>query len=126
MVGITLDSGAVIGSERADRAVIVRLKEGCSSGMDLTVPTAVVPEVWRGGPRAARTAQLLAACIVEPLSEGTARKAGEVLAVVRGASAVDAIVMASAASRGDRVLTSDHDDLHRPRPLFSNVAVVRI
>ena len=91
-----------------------------------TVPTAVVAEVWRGGPRAARTAMLLAACIVEPLSEALARAAGEALGVVRGAGVVDAIVVASASTRGDRVLTSDPGDPRRLSGGFPSVTVVRI
>ena len=126
MAGMTLDSGAIIAHERADRAVIAHLKEALISGIELTVPTAVVVEVWRGGPRAARTAKLLAACIVEPLSEPLARTAGEALGVVRGAGVVDAIVMASASTRGDRVLSSDPGDLGRLTGVFPKVTVVRI
>ena len=123
---MTLDSGAIIAHERADRVVIAHLKEALISGTELTVPTAVVAEVWRGGPRAARTAKLLAACIVEPVSEPLARTAGEALGVVRGAGVVDAIVMASASTRGDRVLTSDPGDLLALGARFQNVVVVRI
>jgi predicted nucleic acid-binding protein len=121
---MTLDSGALIAHERSDRVVMAHLKEALVRGIELTVPTAVVAEVWRGGPRAARTAMLLAACIVEPLSEKVARAAGEALAIVRGAGVVDAVVMASAATRGDRVLTSDVDDLRRLRSVFPSVAVL--
>jgi predicted nucleic acid-binding protein len=124
MAGMTLDSGAIIAHERADRAVIAHLKEALVSGIELTVPTAVVAEVWRGGPRAARTAKLLAACIVEPLSQPLARAAGEALGIVRGAGVVDAIVMASASTRGDRVLTSDPGDLTALGARFQNVVVV--
>jgi hypothetical protein len=41
------------------------------------------------------------------------KAAGEALAKVRGATAVDATVMASAARRGDRVFTSDPKDLQK-------------
>jgi hypothetical protein len=46
---------------------------------------------------------ILASVDVEPLTEGPARVAGEALAAVRGATLVGAVVMASAASRGDVV-----------------------
>jgi hypothetical protein len=47
--------------------------------------------------------------------------AGEALAAVAGSTAIDAIVMASAAQRGDLVYTSDIDDLERLRVHFSAV-----
>ena len=37
----------------------------------------------------------------------------------------DAVVMASAASRGDRVLTSDFDDLERLRSYFPGVRLLQ-
>jgi hypothetical protein len=49
----------------------------------------------------------------EPMSEALAKRAGEALAKVPGATTIDAIVMASAAARGDVVYTSDFGDLER-------------
>jgi hypothetical protein len=63
---------------------------------------------------------------VEPLSEALAKLAGEALAAVRSASVVDAIVMASAARRGDIVYTSDVEDLERLRRRFPSVRVLRV
>jgi hypothetical protein len=68
-----------------------------------------------------RIAALLDACIIEPLLPQLARVAGEAIAAVKGATVVDAVVMASAASRGDRVLTSDFDDLDRLRSYFTGL-----
>lgn len=82
-------------------------------GAELTVPAVVIAEVWRGGSRSARVARLLRACVIEALSERIARKAGEAVAVTRGAGVIDALVMASAAQRLDLVLTSDAGDLRR-------------
>jgi hypothetical protein len=73
--------------------------------------------------RSARVATLLASCLVEPLAQGTARRAGEALASVRDAGVVDAIVMASASTRTDRVLTSDARDLGRLQRAFPDVTV---
>lgn len=126
MAAVTLDSGALIGFERWERRVVAHLKEALQRGSDLTVPTVVVAEVWRGGARSARIASLLEACVVEPLFEPLARTAGEALAAVSGAGMVDAVVVASAASRGDRILTSDYDDLDRLRAHFRGVRLVRI
>ena len=55
---------------------------------------------------------------VEAVDEGLAKIAGEALAAVREATTVDAVVMASAARRGDVVYTSDFDDLDRLRAYF--------
>jgi hypothetical protein len=62
---------------------------------------------------------------VEPLSERLAKIAGEAMAAVAGVTAIDAIVMASAAQRGDVVLTSDPGDLSRLRRYFPEVRVLR-
>jgi predicted nucleic acid-binding protein len=126
MAGLTLDTGVLIAFERVDRRVLAHLKNAELQGCQLTVPTPVVAEAWRGGGRSARIARLLEASVVEPLFEELARIAGEAAAAVRGATAIDAIVMASAASRGDRVLTSDFDDLDRLRAYFPGVRVLRV
>jgi predicted nucleic acid-binding protein len=126
MAGLTLDSGALIAFERADRRVMIHLREAELRGMELTIPTAVVVEVWRGGARSARIAALLSASVVEPLSEDVARRAGEALATSKGASVVDAVVMSSAAQRNDRVLTADLDDLRRLHRHFPGVRLVRL
>ncbi len=123
MAGLTLDSGALIAFERRERRLLVHLKEAQSRGLDLTVPTVVVAETWRGGSRSARISMLLGACIVEPLSEPLARSAGEAMAAVPGSTAIDAIIMASAATRNDRVLTTDPEDLQRLRKTFATVRV---
>jgi predicted nucleic acid-binding protein len=113
MAGLTLDSGALIAFERNDRRVLTQLKEAAQRGAALTVPTVVIAEVWRGGARSARVARLLRACAIEALSERIARKAGEAVAITRGAGVIDAIVTASAAQRFDLVLTSDAGDFRR-------------
>ena len=45
---------------------------------------------------------------------------------MRGATALDAIVMASAARRGDVVLTSDVYDLERLRAFFPSVRILGV
>jgi hypothetical protein len=125
MAGLTLDTGALIGFERQDRRVLMHLKTAQGLGQELTVPTAVLVEAWRGGVRSARIAKMLKACVVEPLFGELARRAGEAIGAVEGATVVDAVVMASAAQRGDRVLTSDVDDLDRLRSFFPTVRLLR-
>jgi|YNPBryBLVA2012_1023415.scaffolds.fasta_scaffold12802_2 predicted nucleic acid-binding protein len=126
MGGLTLDSGALIAFERADRGVMTHLKEAWRRGIDLIIPAVVVAEVWRGGRRSARVAQLLAACVVEPIGESAARAAGEALQKLPRAAVVDALVMASASRRGDAVLTSDPDALGVLATVFPGVRVIRV
>lgn len=64
--------------------------------------------------------------VVEPLTNECAKVAGEAIAKVTGATAIDAIVMASAARRGDAVFTSDVGDLERLRSYFPSVRVLSV
>jgi predicted nucleic acid-binding protein len=120
-----LDTGALIGFERNDRRFMIQLKAALLDGRSITVPAVVVAEAWRGGPRAARLARLLAGCEVESVDEDLAKEAGEALAVA-DTGTVDAIVMASASRRGDAVLTTDPMDLEQLRTHFPNVRVISL
>ena len=91
----------------------------------ITVPAAVVAEWWRGSSRARDG--ILAMLNVEPLSERLAKLTGEALAAVQRATVIDAMVMASAALRGDVVYTSDEADLLRLRDgRFPTTRVLRV
>jgi predicted nucleic acid-binding protein len=85
------------------------------------VPADVIAEWWRG--RTDIREHILGFVSVEPLTAPLARAAGEALAAVANATSVDAIVMASAAQRGDAVYTTDVNDLERLRKVFPEVRV---
>lgn len=128
--GVTLDTGALIAIERRReraRKVFARL---CEQDVLVTVPLPVVGEWWRG--RTDWREKILAAVVVEPLTLEMVKLAGEAAASVSvrrgrdGPSLVDAIVMASAASRGDVVYTSDLDDLERLQPYFRGVRILSL
>lgn len=124
-MGLTLDTGALIALERGNRRALAAVENARQRGRAITVPSAVVVEWWRGqrGP----AARLLEAFVVEPLSRELAMVAGEALGRVGGGpSVVDAIVVASAAQRGDFVLTTDLEDLERLRVEFPTVRVLRV
>jgi hypothetical protein len=55
-----------------------------------------------------------------------AQRAGEGLAAVKGATPIDAIVMATAALRGGLVYPSDFGDLDRLRSHFRDVRVLSV
>jgi predicted nucleic acid-binding protein len=118
--GFTFDTGALIAHERGDYRARVLLKLARADGIRIVVPTVALGEWWRGS-RKARSA-LVASVQSEPLNEALAKLAGEALAKVRKATFVDAVVMASAAQRGDVVYTSDQGDLAR---LWSHFGAVR-
>jgi hypothetical protein len=107
--GITLDTGALIALERGEAAMRRRMLRARALGIAVTVPTVVLAEWWRAG-FGRRHHDILAPMFVEPTSERVAKVAGVALSTA-SASVVDAIVMASAALRGDVVFTSDLDDL---------------
>jgi hypothetical protein len=88
----------------------------------VTVPSPVVAEWWRGGRRQRQFQNLFRpkGLVVEPTSFEVAKLAGEAIART-GATAIDAIVMAGAAQRGDAVLTSDLEDLDVLRTVFPSV-----
>ena len=121
MIGATFDTGALIALERRDLAMVIKLRVLHQAGVPITIPANAVVEWWRKGHA---QAEVLALGTVEPLTEPIAKAAGEALAKVRGATAVDATVMASAARRGDRVFTSDPKDMQKLRRHFRAVADV--
>ena len=123
MTGITFDTGALIALERRRQRMREIVERALAKDQPLTVPADVVGEWWRG--RTDLRDSILESVDVEPLTEALAKLAGEALAAVNGATLVDAIVMASAASRGDIVYSSDVEDLERLRGHFPSVRVLR-
>lgn len=121
----TLDTGALIALERKGVRVISLLERARARGQRITVPASIIVEWWRGqrGP----AARLVEPFTIEPLSASLAYIAGRALADVGGGpSPTDAVVMASAAQRGDLVLTSDVDDLSRLGAAFPAVRLLGV
>ncbi len=119
---ITLDAGALIAIERRKQRGTQLLELAKQRLAVLSVPVPIIAEWWRG--RTDVRDHILDVVNVEPLSLAVAKAAGEAHANVRGASAVDAMVMAFAASRGDVVFTSDTKDLEALRTYFPMVRVL--
>jgi len=122
--GITFDTGALIALERRGQRIRKVLERATEQKVRITVPAAVVTEWWRS--RNDVRQLILAGVRVEPLSESLAKVAGEALAAVKGATVVDAIVMASAAQRGDVVYTADVADLAKLAGYFRAARVLGI
>ena len=124
MTDLTFDTGALIALERRRQRMKEIVERAIEREQRITVPADVVGEWWRG--RSDVRDAILESVDVEPLSEDLAKRAGEAIALVKGASLVDAVVMASAASRGDIVYTSDVEDLERLRRVFPGVRVLGV
>jgi hypothetical protein len=123
-VGLTFDTGALIALERRTQRMWEIYRTAMHEAIPITVPTAVVVEWWRG--RTDVRERILNGLRVEPLSGALAQTAGEALVAIKSASAIDAVVMASAAMRGDVVYTSDMVDLERLRRHFPGVRVLSV
>lgn len=126
MAGITLDTGVLIALERRQRRALALWVDWTRSMVNLTVPAVVIAEWWRD--RQWDAARWLGGVDVEPVDEGLARVAGEVLGELRlgREHTIDAIVMASAAQRGDTLYTSDFDDMARLATKFPGVRVLSV
>jgi hypothetical protein len=108
---LVLDAGAFIALERGDRTVAALLKREVLGQRRPRTHGGVVGQVWRGGPRQARTARLLQAIEVVPVDLELGRRAGLLLARARKADVIDAALVLMA-SDGDWIITSDSDDLY--------------
>ncbi len=122
MNGLTFDTGALITLERRRDRMVRVLRAAREVGLPISAPSPFVTEWWRG--RSDTRERILAFLEIDPVDPALARVAGEALAAIPTATAIDAIVMASAARRGDIVYTSDIGDLTRLGRYFPTVRVL--
>lgn len=111
VTGVTYDSGALIAAERGERPMWVRHRALLLRRVVPTVPASVVAQCWRGTPRQAQLARLLAGCDVEALDDTRAKATGTLAGQARTTDIVDASVVEGALRRGDLVISSDEGDL---------------
>lgn len=116
--GVTFDTGVLIALERRHAGALALLRACRMSRASITIPAGVVAEWWRGTHRA-----LLESGSLESLSPELAQRAGELLAGSKGSNAIDATVVASAAQRGDLIVTGDAADLRRLAVSLRDVTV---
>jgi predicted nucleic acid-binding protein len=124
IAGLTFDTGALIALERRRQRISRVYATAVADGLPVTVPAVVVTEWWRG--RSEIRELILRGVRIEATTGELARLAGVALAAIPGASAIDAIVVASAARRGDVVYTSDIDDLQRLQAHFPAVRLLSV
>jgi predicted nucleic acid-binding protein len=121
---ITFDTGALIGLERRRQRIRHVVERARERGFDIHVPSVCVAEWSRR--RSDHCETILGAFVVVHTDDELARLAGEAQALVPKATAIDAIVMASAARAGGVVYTSDIGDLERLRSVFPSVRVLAV
>ena len=121
----TFDTGMLIALERRKQHATEVFRAIIRRGILPVVPAVVYTEWWRG--RTVLREEIIAALVVEDMAPALCRAAGEALAAVRGATLVDAVVMASAALRGGGfVYTGDVLDLQRLARHFPSVTVLHV
>jgi hypothetical protein len=116
--GLTLDAGALIQLERGDARVRSLLRRAVEQGLSVSVPAGVVAQAWRGGPRQARVARLLADpnVHVAVLDDPTARAVGLLAGRSGHTDVVDVSVVLCALERDDTVITTDPGDIASVAP----------
>lgn len=107
-----LAAGALVATDRGAASIGSLLRRISVRDLGLVTSSAVVAQVWRGGPRQARLATVLRGVRIEPLTAEVGRGLGVLLGRSGTSDVVDAHV-AWLARPGDVVLTSDPDDLTR-------------
>ena len=107
MDGVTYDTGALIAADRNDRRMWALHAAFLALEVSPTVPTPVLAEAWRGGPRQASLARFLALCTTEPLTEDQAKAVGTLAARAGHDDIVDVTLVEGVIRRHDAVVTSN-------------------
>jgi predicted nucleic acid-binding protein len=115
MKQVVLDAGALIALERGTASVRGYVLLADRGLVTLSTSSAVIAQVWRGGPRQARLARLLSSDLVTelPLGPDVARRIGISAAPAASRDVVDGHVAMLALELNAIVLTSDPTDIVR-------------
>lgn len=109
MAGVTYDTGALIAGDRNDRRMWALYLGFIAEEVAPTVPAPVVAEAWRGGPRQAGLARMLAGCEIESMTPDLARRVGELAGRADHDDVVDVAVVEGAARRDDDVIVTSNE-----------------
>lgn len=124
MSALVLDAGALVAVDRDDRAMMARLRVAQQHGVQLRSNAMVVAQVWRSRQgRQVNLARLLRAVDVRAVDQRDGRQAGVLLGLTGTSDPIDATVVLLA-NPGDRILTSDPDDLTALAAAAANRAVI--
>lgn len=108
---LVLDAGALIAFEHAGVQTAGFLNQAIEEGEEILIPASALAQVWRGGPRSARLARLVAGSESDPLDEARAKEVGERLGRRDKVDIADAHVVCCALDRDADLVTSDPDDM---------------
>ena len=124
-VGVTFDAGGLIALDRDDRRVVVLLARAAQTNAAVTIPASALSQAIRRPEQQARLARLIRqpATTVVPLDRVDATHVGRLLAASGTSDVVDAHVVICARRAGQRVVTSDPDDLRRLDPALEMVTL---
>jgi len=109
-VSLILDAGALIAYDRGEHLVEILIRRAQRRDVEVRTTSGAVTQVWRGGPRQARLAMLLAGVVEVPLDPVRARRIGTLLGIATTADVVDGSVV-DIARDGDEILTGDPHDI---------------
>jgi len=109
MAGVTYDTGALIAGDRNDRRMWALHVGFIAEEVVPSVPAPVVAEAWRGGPRQASLARMLAGCDIEAMTSGMARRVGELAGRAKHDDVVDVAVVEAATRRNDDVIVTSNE-----------------
>jgi hypothetical protein len=121
-----LDAGALIAFERSEEWIDAFLDEAIEEGDEILIPASVLAQVWRGGPRSARLAKLMAGSKSDYLDEARAKEVGERLGSRGMSDIADAHVVCCALDRNADLITSDPDDMEALAGPKENLILVAI
>ena len=111
---MTSDTGALIAGELNDRRMWALHMGFIAEEVVPVVPAPVMAEAWRGGPRQASLARMLAGCDIEPMSLDHARHVGELAGRADHDDVVDVSVVEGAVRRDDdAIITSNESHIRR-------------
>ena len=113
MSALVLDAGALLAVEHNDRSMLARLRVAQTRGLELRTHPFVVAQVWRDGRgRQVNLARLLNSVDVVTVEDQLGRNCGVLLGKAAMSDPIDAAVVLIARG-GDRIATSDPDDIRR-------------
>lgn len=101
----------MIALERNNRHLLSTLHCALALHSEIVVPASALAQAWRGGPRSAPLAKLIAKTSVDPLDGVRAREAGERIGARGTDDVADAHVFCCALERRAVIVTSDPGDM---------------
>ena len=125
MPGVTLDAGALIALDRNDRRVVALVARAAQTRARLTIPAPALAQALRRPEQQTRLSRLVRqpSTDVVALDRVDATNVGLLLAASGTTDIADAHVVICARRNGERVLTTDPDDLRRLDPALEVVAI---